>query len=277
MVVSDTLVASIVFLLVYRQFPHGFGRLGLSYVREQGTRIMWEEGTCVVPPFLVRVVIERHAPRRSYRTSSHHERSRQTGDWRRGGDPPPSPTSSFPLLSSPPPHHSPVPRNSPTSPHPNHANLTLRFTHTPLSLSFSFPIARRHTLSLSLSRPLSATFSPLSPRTLAPLPIPSSRLCLSLMPRPAMTRTALTPQRSSSNASTLSPSPLVFLSGLSIPVSLPFPDTSSYLPLPLSLSLHLPLSLGSANCPSSFSTVPAPSPVRLDPPRPAAAVAERRR
>lgn len=156
-------MASIVFLLVYRQFPHGFGRLGLSYVREQGTRIMWEKGTCVVPPFLVRVVIERHAPRRSYRTSSHHERSRQTGDWRRGGDPPPSPTSSFPLLSSPPPHHSPVPRNSPTSPHPNHANLTLRFTHTPLSLSFSFPIARRHTLSLSLSPALCHTLLPLPP------------------------------------------------------------------------------------------------------------------
>lgn len=163
----------------------------------------------VVPPFLVRVVIERHAPRRNYRTSSHHERSRQTGDWRRGGDPPPLAhlilSTTLLTASAPLPCSSQLPHVSSSQPRQPHSTF-----HPYPTLPFPlFPYrAPAHALSLSLARSL--PHPPLS----SPYPSPSSRLCLSLMPRPAMTRTALTPQRSSSNASTLSPSPLVFLSGL---------------------------------------------------------------
>lgn len=154
----------------------------------------------------MRVVVERHAPRRNHRTSSHHERSRQTGDWRRGGDPPPLAhlilSTTLLTASAPLPCSSQLPHVSSSQPRQPHSTF-----HPYPTLPFPlFPY---------LSRPLALCHTPLSlPRTPAPLPIPSSRLCLSLMPRPAMTRTVLTPQRSSSNASTLSPSPLVFLSGL---------------------------------------------------------------
>lgn len=225
------------------------------------------------------MVIERHAPRRNHRTSSHHERSRQTGDWRRGGDPPPLTylilSTTLLTASAPLPCSSQLPHVSSSQPRQPHSTF-----HPYPTLPFPlFPYyAPAH--AFSLSRPLSAT-PPLSP----PYPSPFTH---SLVPSLSFPHAApcYDPYRSHSPTVLLERvNPLSFTPG--VPFWSLSPSLSrtygSLIPHPISLSLslspslHLPLSLGSANCPSSFSTVPAPSPVRLDPPRPAAAVAERRR
>lgn len=120
----------------------------------------------VVPPFLVRVVIERHAPRRNYRTSSHHERSRQTGDWRRGGDPPPLAhlilSTTLLTASAPLPCSSQLPHVSSSQPRQPHSTF-----HPYPTLPFPLFPYRAPAHALSLSRPLSAT-----PPSLFPVPQP---------------------------------------------------------------------------------------------------------